>query len=138
MCVLANAMQRARAFLLPACCLVPCACSSAGTLTMCVRAVTPRTQVLDLVVRQPALLMLGPDTLRSKIGALQRLLGGADYQIAVMLLAKQPSLAGFSEEVLTAKHAALCDAAGLAPAKVRGGGRIVCLGRSRARASGCL
>lgn len=75
--------------------------------------------MLDLVVRQPTLLLLGPDTLRSKISALQRLLGGADYQIAAMLLAKQPSLVGFSSDTLEAKWEAAQEATGLAPAKVR-------------------
>jgi len=70
------------------------------------------------VIRQPTLLLLSPDTLRAKVAALQRLLGGADYQIAAMLLAKQPSLVGFSSELLEAKHAALCGASGLAPAQV--------------------
>jgi hypothetical protein len=71
------------------------------------------------VARQPTLLLLAPDTLRNKVAALQRLLGGADYQIALMLLAKQPSLAGFSAEVLEEKHAAICGATGLAPVQVR-------------------
>lgn len=75
--------------------------------------------MLDLVLRQPVLLMLAPETLRAKISGLQALLGGADYQIAAMLLAKQPGLALHTREVLAAKFDALCAAAGLAPAKVR-------------------
>ena len=76
------------------------------------------------MLRQPTLLLFGPDTLRSKLEALQRLLGGADYQTALMLAAKQPSLVGYQAGVLEAKHAALCAASGLAPAKVGGrGGR---------------
>ncbi|KAI8466005.1 MAG: hypothetical protein J3K34DRAFT_524925 [Monoraphidium minutum] len=77
----------------------------------------PREQVLDLVMRQPTLLLFGADTLRAKLEGLQQLLGGAGYQVAVALLAKQPSLAGYQPEALAAKHAALCAAAGLEPAK---------------------
>jgi hypothetical protein len=79
--------------------------------------------VLELVMRQPTVLLIDPDALRGKVAALQRLLGGADYQVALMLLAKQPSLAGFRPEALEAKHAAACAAAGLAPATVRRRGR---------------
>jgi hypothetical protein len=46
----------------------------------------------------------------------------------VTLLAKQPSLVGFQAGALEAKHAALCEATGMAPAKVRRSG-----GESRER-----
>lgn len=82
----------------------------------------PPPQVLHLVLRQPTLLLFGQDTLRSKIEALQRILGDASYQAALLLAAKQPSLVGYQSGVLEAKHAALCAAAGLAGGKVRGAG----------------